>query len=107
MAPNSMQTVENLIDTASTTLNVALDPFIASFGAAGGGIFDVGCVSLSGFGVTGGGGFAGGSQSTRGGCGAKITYTYRDVPSQVPVPGSLALIALGLAAVGGFARRKV
>lgn len=36
----------------------------------------------------------------------KVTYTYRNRPTQIPEPGSLALVGLALAAAGVAARRK-
>lgn len=107
LAPGGSQTVQGLTDSESTTLNAALDAFIASFGKAGGGTFNLGCTSLSGFGITGGGGFAGGTETRQAGCGAQITYTFDPVrPPVVPEPGSLALVGLALAVAGAAARRK-
>lgn len=97
-----------LSDNEQTTLNAALDGFIASFGQAGGGNFNLGCTSISSFAIAGGGGFSGGSETRFAGCGAMVTYTYTPkTPPVVPEPGSLALVGLALAAAGFAARRKV
>ncbi len=110
LAPGSSLTVTGFTDSESTSLNAALDAFIASFGAAGGGSFGLGCTTLSSFTVAGGGGFAGGSETRQAGCGAQITYTYTTVidppPPPIPEPGALALVALALAAAGAAARRR-
>ena len=107
LAPFTSTTVQNLADTETTPLNAALDAFIASFGAAGGGNFNLGCTSLSGFVLTGGGGFAGTSETRQAGCGAQITYTFDPVrPPVVPEPGTIALVGLALTAAGVASRRR-
>jgi hypothetical protein len=95
-----------LTDTETRTLDAALDAFIASFGAAGGGTFGLGCSSLSGITVVGGGGNVGTSQATQAKCDASVTYTYTPGVIEVPEPGSLALVGLALAAASFVARRK-
>lgn len=107
LAPGTSTTVQNLADTETTTLNAALDAFIASFGVAGGGNFNLGCTSISSFTIAGGGGFAGGSETRQAGCGAQITYTFDPVrPPVVPEPGTIALVGLALAAAGVASRRR-
>lgn len=108
LAPFSSHTTSGLTDAESTTLNAALDPFIASFGTPNGGGFNLGCSALSSFALSGSGGFANGVDNRRAGCGAMITYTYSEgtPPLPVPEPGSLALVALALAIAGASSRRK-
>lgn len=96
-----------LSDSQTSTLNAALDAFIASFASAGGGTFDIGCTSLSGLAVTGGGGNISADQTTTAGCGASIIYTFSATPPPgIPEPASLALVGIALAAAGLASRRK-
>jgi hypothetical protein len=101
MAPGATFVSATLTDSDSLVLNLG-----ALAALEGVGTFSLSCDSLSGFGTTGGGGFAGGSQNTFGQCGASIVYEYTERTTNVPEPGSLALVGLALAGLGFSARRR-
>lgn len=78
-----------------------------SLQAAGGGAFNVNCLSLSGLTVLGGGGNIEATQQSMAQCGAEIVYTYDAVtqpPNAVPEPASFALA--GAALLGAFTARR-
>jgi PEP-CTERM motif len=95
-----------LNDSKTTTLDAALNAFLASFSAAGGGSFGIGCRSVSGLNLVGGGGNIASNQVTTAACNGAITYTYTAASTPVPEPTSLALVGLALAAAGFTASRR-
>ncbi len=95
-----------LNDAKTNTLDAALSAFLASFSAAGGGSFNLGCRSVSGLNLIGGGGNVSSAQTTTAACNAQITYTYTAASTPVPEPTSLALVGLALAAAGFTASRR-
>lgn len=78
-------------------------PPIAQFAQAGGGFFTISCDSASGISLKGGGGNVVSTQATTAGCGASIEYEY--TKRQVPEPGTMALLGLGVLGLG-VARRR-
>lgn len=77
-----------------------------SLQAAGGGAFNVSCLSLSGLTVLGGGGNIEATQQSQAQCGAELVYTYDAVtpPNVIPEPASFALA--GVALLGAFTARR-
>jgi len=90
--------------SASGLLSDDLGTILASLQAAGGGNFALTCDSLSGAQVQGGGGLIAADVRSQAGCGAGIVYTFDERVSQVPEPGSLALVGLALAGAAGASR---
>ncbi len=92
---------------ASGTTGVMLNNSnLAPYQTAGGGLFGVSRSTLSGFGISGGGGFAGGSIATSASMTAAVSYDYAVVKPPIPEPGTWALAALGLVGLGWRLRRR-
>ena len=68
------------------------------------GFFNIGVSTSTGLVVTAGGGFMSFGQATRADGAATVTYTFN---ANVPEPATLALLGLGLAALGFVRRRHV
>ncbi len=92
--------------SASGFLSDDLGSILASLQAAGGGSFSLTCSSISGTVVQGGGGLIAANVDSQAGCGAEIVYTFDERVSQMPEPGSLALVGLALAGVAGASRYR-
>jgi len=92
--------------TPTASRNVDLTSLLASIQASGGGAFSLGCTSLSGISILGGGGNISTHQSTEAGCGGSITYTYTARQVDVPEPGTLALLGLGIMGLGAMRRKR-
>lgn len=87
-------------DSASFSAGAG-DAILAAF--TGPGTFSVTCESLSGIALVGGGGNVVSSQETQAACGASVEYTFRT--TQVPEPGTLALLGAMAVGAGALSRR--
>lgn len=87
-------------DAANFTAGAG-DAILAAF--TGPGTFSVTCESLSGISLVGGGGNVVSSQETQAACGASVEYTF--TTTQVPEPGTLALLGAMAVGAGALSRR--
>lgn len=115
----SFSTGFNVIGAGATVSFLGLDSGTVSTGfqgvnpgdlglysTAGAGNFLIGITTISGFTVTGGGGQIGSDQDTFGIANANVRYTYDDGTVLTPEPATIAVLGMGMLALGAYRRRR-